>query len=254
MSLCQQNFLLPYTQKARLEIAGLDHLYSFLLCPGYIQILEVCILLWLSIGLWCINQFHCSEDIYSYSGWYQWPLDHTSVQTRCRPKVMEGTIPVFIMLGNTVEIAAEGKGRAKKVHEHWFSTHPICSMGAVSGLLVSELWNIVTQKYCRCTLHVWTTDTIPMRQSALAIGSSWYYLAGHQFLIAFETCSALVGREHGTGGYSCLCITVVTYKTHECVFSQQFAHILRCHTLVTRERINFKVAAVQLSNWLLCRW
>ena len=75
-------------------------------------------------------------------------------------------------------------------------------------------------------------------------------------LIAFETCSALVGRGHGTGSYSCLCITVVTYKTHldfkYVAFLQQFAHILHCHTLVPGERINFKVAAVQLSNWLLC--
>ena len=79
------------------------------------------------------------------------------------------------MLGNIVEIAAEGKKEG--LQSYMNTDYPLTqhgSMGAVSGLLVSELWNIVTQQYCRCTLHVWTTDTFPngMRQSALAIESS----------------------------------------------------------------------------------
>ena len=100
----------------------------------YIQSLEVCILLWLSralmhqpVPLWWGHLVILDH--------YQWPLDHTSVQTRCRPKVVEGTISVFIMLGNIVEIAAEGKGRTTKLHEHWLSTHPTYSMGQWASCL-----------------------------------------------------------------------------------------------------------------------
>ena len=184
---CHQDFLLPYTQKALLEIAHLDHLYIFPFVHGIYRVLKF-VSSSDSVGLSCINQFHyIVRTSPSYSGWYQWPLDHTSVQTRCRPNVMEGTIPVFIMLDNIVEIAAEGEGRTTKLHEHWLSTHPTCSMGKWA----SCLWAVEILSHSNtawCTLHVWTTDTIPnrMRQSSLAIESSWYYLAGQQFLIAFR--------------------------------------------------------------------
>ena len=114
----------------------LGPLVHFSLCPQYIQSLEVCILLWLSRALMHQPVPLYSEDI-SQLLWMvsmaSWP--HISSNPVYRPNVMEGTIPVFIMLDNIVEIAAEGEGRTTKLHEHWLSTHPTCSMGKWASCL-----------------------------------------------------------------------------------------------------------------------
>ena len=139
----------------------------------HVQSLEFCILLQLSRALSTSSSIMKTSP--SYSGWYQWPLDHISVQNRCRPNVKEATIPVcYILRLMTLT-------RTKAI---WLSTtqHP----PLVNGLLVSELKKFVTWQYCMMySSYVGRKHNCKYNEAVclIAIESSWSH-----FLIAFETC------------------------------------------------------------------
>ena len=81
---CQQHFLLPYTQKHSWRLHVWTTCTVFFFVQGIYRALKF-VSSSDSLGLSSTSSIIVRISP-SYSGWHQWPLEHTSVQTWCRWK------------------------------------------------------------------------------------------------------------------------------------------------------------------------